>query len=258
MKLRLLPSSFGHDGSASAKQHLTCFIVNERVAFDAGSLAMGLSDSERHQVRNVVLTHAHLDHIAGLPLFLDDQFAILTEPIKVHATAEVIEVLERDIFNWSVYPRFSELRNSNGPVVEYVPFEDGREFNAGGLTIKPLSVNHKVPSSGFLIADEGAKVAITGDTSSLGGFWSELENVPELSALLIECAFPNELSELADMSYHLTPSALAEELQSFGNAGCPKYVVNIKPAYRNAVVSEIAALGIENLQILDVGRVYSW
>jgi cAMP phosphodiesterase len=258
VKFRLLPSSFEQDGSASAKQHLTCFIVNDRVAFDAGSLAMGLSDEERRQVRDVVLTHAHLDHTAGLPLFLDDQFATLTEPIRVHATAEVIEVLERDIFNWSVYPRFSELQNANGPVVVYVPFSNGVEFKAGDLKIKPLSVNHKVPSSGFLITDGASTVALTGDTSVLEGFWSELEVVPDLNALLIECAFPDELAELADMSYHLTPSTLAVELESFKNVNCPKFVVNIKPTYRDKVVNEINSLGIEGLQILEVGRAYIW
>lgn len=218
---------------------------------------MALSVEERSHVRDVVLTHAHLDHIAGLPLFLDDQFATLTEPIRVHATAEVIEVLERDIFNWSVYPRFSELQNANGPVVEYVPFLNGVEFEAGGLSIKPLSVNHKVPSSGFLITDRGTTVAITGDTSALSEFWSELKGAPGVRALLIECAFPNELAELADMSYHLTPLTLALELESF-MGDCPKYVVNIKPAYRDRVVSEIEALGIDGLQILEVGRAYTW
>jgi ribonuclease BN (tRNA processing enzyme) len=258
VKLRLLPSSFEHDGSASAKQHLTCFIVNDSVAFDAGSLAMGLSAEEGRAVRDIVLTHAHLDHVAGLPLFLDDHFATLTEPIRVHATEEVIEVLERDIFNWAVYPRFSELRNANGPVIEYVPFSNGIEFEAGEMKIRPLSVNHKVPSSGFLIADGESKIALTGDTSSMGEFWTALENVPELDALLIECAFPDELSELADMSYHLTPQTLATELRTFGRPKCRKYVVNIKPAYRDKVVSEIDALRIENLKILEVGETYIW
>ena len=256
MKLRLLPSSFNSDGSASAKQHLTCFIVNDRVAFDAGSLAMGISDEERREVRDVVLTHAHLDHVAGLPLFLDDQFSTLTESVRVHAAAEVIEVLERDIFNWSVYPRFSELRNSDGPVIEYVPFSNGIEFAAGELRIKPISVNHKVPSSGFVISDDESRVAITGDTSEMDHFWSALDKGPRLDALLIECAFPDELRELAHMSHHLTPSALAMELRRFGRDDCPKYVINIKPAYRERVIGEIAALGIANLQILEVGRTY--
>jgi cAMP phosphodiesterase len=256
VKLRLLPSSFDSDGSASAKQHLTCFIINDRVAFDAGSLAMGVTHREREAVRDVVLTHAHLDHIAGLPLFLDDQFASLDDPIRIHATNEVIEVLERDVFNWSVYPRFSALTNSNGPVVEYIPFANGAEFHVGGLSVTPISVNHKVPSSGFVVSDGTSRIAITGDTSAMETFWRELENTPQLDAILIECAFPNHLAGLAETSHHLTPKGLNLELQRFGRPECPKYVINIKPAYRDTVVSEVNGLEIENLQILEVGRVY--
>ena len=258
MKLRLLPSSFNDDGSASAKQHLTCFIVNGKVAFDAGSLAMGATEAERNSVRDVVLSHAHLDHTAGLPLFVDDLFATLTEPVRVHACEDVIEALERDVFNWTTYPRFTELSNAFGPVLEFVAIANGEDFEVGGLKVKPLSVNHKVPSSGFLLDDGASRIALTGDTSAMDGFWDDLENEGDLSAVLIECAFPNHLAELAEMSYHLTPAGLSSELKRFGRTDCPIYVINIKPNYREQVVSEIQALELPTVRVLEVGRVYEW
>src|SRR3954447_11650567 len=117
MKVQLLPTSIDENGRASARQHLLTIIVDDCVAIDAGCLAFSCSDIQREQVRDIILTHTHLDHIAGLPLFIDDLFATLTAPITVHATAEMIDTLERDIFNWRIYPRFSELRNSHGAVV---------------------------------------------------------------------------------------------------------------------------------------------
>lgn len=258
MKLRLLPSSFENDGFASAKQHLTCLVVNDRVAIDAGSLAMGATDAERASVRDVVLSHAHLDHIAGLPLFLDDLFSTLTEPVKVHASREVVEVLERDVFNWSVYPRFSELSNETGPVVEYVPFSNGTEFNIGDLGLTPVSVNHKVPSSGFLLNDGATKVAITGDTSSMEDFWIAWDRIGGLDVLLIECAFPDELAQLAAMSHHLTPSSLKRELERPMLEDCEVYIVNIKPSYRKQVLEELAAIDFPKLKVLEVGRTYVW
>src|SRR6478672_5501039 len=116
MKVQLLPSTIDENGKASARQHLMSIIIDDCVAIDAGSLAFSCSEQQRRDVRDIVLTHTHLDHIAGLPLYIDDLFASLTEPIRVHATAEMIEILERDIFNWQVYPRFSELSNDHGPV----------------------------------------------------------------------------------------------------------------------------------------------
>src|SRR5690606_25099125 len=131
---------------------------------------MAASPQQRENIRDVVLTHAHLDHIAGLPLYIDDLFATLTEPVRIHASAEVIEVLERDIFNWSVYPRFSDLQNANGPVMEYVEFKLTEPFRVKHLTVTPVAVNHKVPATGFLISDGTSTIALTGDTAVAEGF----------------------------------------------------------------------------------------
>jgi cAMP phosphodiesterase len=258
VKLQLLPSTFEDNGAASARQHLTCFVVDDRVAFDAGSLAMASSSLQKQKVRDIVLSHAHLDHIAGLPLFVDDLFAILKEPIRIHATADVIEVLERDVFNWSVYPRFSELTNAHGPVMEYVPFEAGSDFTVQHLSVRAVDVNHKVPASGFLISDENAAIALTGDTAGLSGFWQAANNAKDLAAVLIECAFPDELAGLAQDSHHLTPSGLKTELAKIDCPNCPIYIVNIKPMYREQTIKQIEALAIKNVEILEVGRMYEW
>ncbi|MEJ7846540.1 MAG: 3',5'-cyclic-nucleotide phosphodiesterase [Pyrinomonadaceae bacterium] len=258
MKLQLLPSTFEENGAASPRQHLTCFVVDDLVAFDAGSLAMASTALQKQQVRDIVLSHAHLDHIAGLPLFLDDLFANLTQPVQIHAEAKVIEILERDIFNWSVYPRFSELSNANGAVMGYNIFMPDTEFNVRHLTVRALGVNHNVPSAGFVVSDGSAKFVLTGDTAAMNGFWDTVNDIDGLSALLVECAFPDELEELARISHHLTPSGLKRELAKFKNPNCPIYVVNVKPAYYEMTVSQVSSLGIANLQFLEVGRVYEW
>ncbi len=258
MRLQLLPSTFGQDGSASPGQHLTCFIIDGRVAIDAGSLGMAATPEHRENVRDVVLTHAHLDHIAGLPLFIDDLFSFLKEPIRIHAAPSVIEVLERDVFNWDVYPRFSELTNDNGPVIEYVPFPASSEFSAAHLSVRAIGVNHKVPSVGFVVSDGKAKIAITGDTAEMDIFWSEIAEEEDLSALLVECAFPNEMADLAQVSHHLTPERLAGELEKFGDRNCPVYCVNIKPMFRETVIKQLAELSGTGPEILEVGRIYEF
>jgi cAMP phosphodiesterase len=257
VKLKLLPSSFEKDGEASPRQHLTCFLINGKVAVDAGSLAMAVTSEERTAIRDIVVTHAHLDHIAGLPLFIDDQFSELMEPVRIHATPDVIEILERDIFNWSVYPRFSELENNHGKVLEYRPFVQGSSFRVGNLLFESVEVNHKVPCSGFIISEDSSSIAFTGDTADMDSFWNAVAN-RDLSALLIECAFPNELAELAETSCHLTPATLATELAKFQDPNCDVFIINIKPSYREAVLEEIASLGMPRIKDLQVGRTYEW
>ena len=258
MRFQLLPSTFEENGQASPRQHLACFVVDDAVSIDAGSLAMATSSLQKKQIRDVILTHAHLDHIAGLPLFIDDLFATLRRPIQIFATPEVIEILERDIFNWSIYPRFSELENANGKVMEYRPFQAGEEFSVQHLHVKAVAVNHKVPCFGLIVSDGKTKFALTSDTAQMDGFWQVLNKEEGLSAILVECAFPNALEELAHISYHLTPKLLKKELEKINNPNCQIYVVNIKPTYRDDIVREIAELELENLQILEVGRVYEW
>ena len=111
-------------------------------------------DSEqREKVRDIIVTHPHMDHIASLPIFIDDLFPTLKAPVRVYATPEVIELLERDVFNWNVYPRFSELKNEFGPVMEYVPIPAGQEFKVAHLTVTAVPVNHIVPTVGLVVSD---------------------------------------------------------------------------------------------------------
>jgi len=256
MKLQMLPSTIDENGRASARQHMMSIIVDDRVAIDAGSLAFSCSDLQREQVRDIAVTHTHLDHIAGLPLFIDDLFATLTEPVRVHAIRPVIEILERDIFNWCVYPRFSELRNDHGPVMEYREFESDGSFKAAHLDIQSVSVNHIVSSSGYIVSDGKVSVGITGDTAETDEIWTAFNTAENLTAVLVECAFPDELSELAEASNHLTPRKLKHELDKLDDADCQVYVINLKPMYRDKVIAELA--DIPRVKVLEVGKIYEF
>lgn len=257
MKIQLLPTTFDQNGQATQQQHSCCFVVNDCVAIDAGSLAQSTNEIQKKQIRDVILTHAHLDHVAGLPLFIDDLFATIKRTLQVHATQEVIDALEKHIFNWEIYPRFSELKNDYGDVVNYRPFQVLEKVEIQNLIFQSIAVNHKVPSIGMIFGDDKSKIALTGDTAEMDGFWEIVNQEKNLNALLIECAFPNELSELAQSSHHLTPNRLEKELTKF-KQNCPVYVVNIKPMYRDKVVEEIKILNNPQLNIFQIGKVYEF
>ncbi len=258
MKFQLLPSSIEAGREVSQRQHLSCVVINDRVALDAGSLAFSCSELQRGNIRDIIISHSHLDHIAGLPIFIDDLFAVLTEAVRIHASPRVIEILERDIFNWSVYPKFSELNNDNGPVVEYRPFDVGGMFTVGDLSIYTIAVNHKIESVGFLVVDANVSIGFTGDTSSTDQIWSVFNARNDLAAVMVECAFPNGLADLAASSHHMTPALLGAELSKFGRPDVPVYVINMKPMYRETVISELMELKIPNLSVLEVGRDYEF
>jgi cAMP phosphodiesterase len=258
VRIQLLPSSFDGKGRATLDQRLTCFLIDECVAVDAGSIAIALTAEQREQVRDIIVTHPHMDHIASLPIFIDDLYATLKEPMRVHATSEVIELLERDVFNWNVYPKFSGLNNDYGPVMKYVPIPLGEEFQVAHLTVIAVPVNHIVPTIGLIVSDKKSIVAFSSDTAETDEFWKVVNRVKGLNALLIEASFPNKMARLAEVSRHFTPASLQTELKKLNHNGLDIMAVHIKPAYRETIIQELNALNIANLEVMEPGRTYSW
>jgi ribonuclease BN (tRNA processing enzyme) len=258
MRIQLLPSTFDSQGHATSEQRLTCFLIDECVAVDAGSIALALTSAQREKVRDIIVTHPHMDHIASLPIFIDDLFETLKSPVRIHATAEVIDLLERDIFNWNVYPRFSELKNEYGPVMQYVPIPAGREFRVAHLTVTAVTVNHIVPTVGLVVSDGKSIVAFSSDTAETDEFWNVLNRAPRMDALLIEASFPDSMAKLAEVSRHFTPASLQRDLRKLNHNGLDILAVHIKPAYRQMVIDELKALDIPGLGVMEPGRIYNW
>jgi len=258
VKIQLLPSSFDGQGRATPDQRLTCYLIDDFVAVDAGSVAIALTDGQRETLRDIIVTHPHMDHIASLPIFIDDLFALLREPITIYATQEVIDALERDVFNWVVYPRFSELTNDYGPVMQYVKITPGKEFRVRNLRVTAVKVNHIVPTVGLVVTDGKTTVAFSSDTAETEEFWQALNKLKKLDALLIEASFPNSMAELAEVTRHFTPASLKTELGKLKHDGIDILAVHLKPTYRENVAEELKALGIDNLGVMEPGRVYEW
>jgi ribonuclease BN (tRNA processing enzyme) len=257
MKIKLLPSSFDENGSVSPEQHLTCYVLDDRLALDAGSLSLSLGLGHRKAVRDIIITHPHLDHAAGLPFFIDDLFDTLTEPVRVHGTAEALATLEEHIFNWRIYPRFSEIDNSFGKVMEYHPFNPREDFTVAGFRVKAIPVNHTVPTVGLIISDDTTTIALSSDTAETDEFWEALNSEPRLDALFIESSFPDEMQELAKTSYHLTPRLVKSELEKLRHQ-TKVFAVHIKPSYCARTCAQLAELGLPNLEIMRVGQDYTF
>jgi cAMP phosphodiesterase len=178
--------------------------------------------------------------------------------MRIHATQEVVDLLERDVFNWNVYPRFSDLTNDYGRVMEYVPIPPSGEFSVAHLKVTAVPVNHIVPTIGLIISDGKKSVAFSSDTAETEDFWKVLNQTKQLDALLIEASFPNEMARLAEVSRHFTPAALIEELKKLDHNNMDILAVHLKPTYRDAIISQLLALNIPKLKVMEPGKTYSW
>ncbi len=79
----------------------------------------------------------------------------------------------------------------------------------------------------------------SGDTERNPAFWRRI-NQMNVAALIIETAFSNREKELARRSLHLSPLALAEELDCIDKGkSFPIYITHTKPAETELIMAEI-------------------
>src|SRR6185436_4762310 len=104
MKIQLLS---GGGANNPKEQYLTSFLINDELAVDAGALPLALSRKDQLAIRHILITHAHLDHMAGLPLMLDNIFTDMNEIIWVYAIEETVQALHQHIFNNVIWPDFT-------------------------------------------------------------------------------------------------------------------------------------------------------
>jgi cAMP phosphodiesterase len=255
LRIRLLPSRVGD----SAPQLLTTFLIDEHVAIDGGSIALSLGPDLMGRVRDIVVTHSHSDHTAMLPIFIAEAYTSLTAPVVIHGTAEVIADLRNHIFNDHIWPDFERIHliHKSEPSLRFETIEPGRPFSIGNLTIRPVSVNHTVPCVGLIVEDEGAAVVFTSDTYTTDEIWEQACRTRNLKAVFVDVSYPNELEKLAADSKHLTPQSLAVDLKKL-KCDVEIFAVHIKPARREHVIRELAALNDPRISVAEPDRVYAW
>jgi len=235
MRVRVL----GCSGAIAADCRTTSFLVDEDILVDAGTGVGDLSLQEMARVTDVFLTHAHLDHIAALPLMLDAVAAVLTQPVRVHALAGTIAALRTHVFNDVIWPDFTRLPSPECPFLSFHEIRVGQVVEVAGRRVEVLPAVHTVPAAGFAISAGGGCWVFSGDTERNPAFWQRVNQL-DVAALVIETAFSNRESELARRSLHLAPRTLAEELDRIeAPRPYPIYITHTKPAETELIMAEI-------------------
>ena len=234
MKLRILGCSGGIGGNFRT----TSMLLDNDVLIDAGTGVGDLSVAELCGIDHVFVTHSHLDHIACIPLMVDSVGFMRDKPLTVHATQATLEILKQHIFNWKIWPDFTQIPNAQKPYMRYQAIELGQAIELQGRKITPLPANHVVPAVGFQIDSGAASLVFTGDTTTQDALWEVVNRIDNLRYLIIETAFSNEDKNLALLSKHLCPSTLAEELLKLKRKA-EIYITHLKPGEVELTMQEI-------------------
>ena len=227
----------------------TCFLVDGRLALDAGALTQTLDLEALARIDDILLTHSHFDHVKDLPMLSDVLVTSRDRPVTIHGNQGCIRTLQRNLFNDVLWPDFTAIPSPRRPVFRLKPFKAGASVKVGPYRVRSVPVSHPVESCGFLISDgHGSALGMSGDTGPTDRLWQLLNRSPELKAVLVECSFPDELQPLADLSGHLTPSTLEQELTKLRRPDVKVLLYHLKPAYLAAIKAQVKRLDVHVLE----------
>ena len=258
MQIRVL----GCSGAMAAGGRTTSFLIDHDLLVDAGTGVGDLTLDELVRIDDILVTHSHLDHVLAIGLLADSvsrrRRAAGRPAIRVHALAPTLAALRAHIFNDTIWPDFTRLPSPDRPVLSLLPCAIGQALHLGGRRVEVLPAEHSVPACGYAVWPPEASTAaapqpgnasvarprhgawvFTGDTGPNPTLWSRLAQI-DVAALVIETAFGDDEQGLADLSRHLSPARLREELAQL-QAPADVYITHIKPGEVDAVMSAIGA-----------------
>ncbi|MFZ0565539.1 MAG: 3',5'-cyclic-nucleotide phosphodiesterase [Chlamydiales bacterium] len=208
---------------------------NEWIALDAGTLLSGIeralekknlddslfSDTSltpsgemlSSHLQNYLISHAHLDHIAGL--ILNSQ---VDTPKSILGTHSTIDNLRDHIFNGKIWPNYGS--EGNKPVLNryhYVrlPFHKKMQIPNTSMSVQAYPLIHAplCPSTAFLIEHQDRYFLYFGDTTAdtpennkpIEQIWKliiPLLKEKKLKGISLECSFPYN-KDAPDLCGHL-------------------------------------------------------
>ncbi len=252
VKVNILGSSIG--GQVS-QQYAISYVINDKIAIDAGCLGLAWPLQVQRDVKHVFLSHSHVDHIGSLPLFVENVYEPGPDCPTIFGHPQVLDCLEKDVFNDRVWPDFIELGKVETPFLELKSINDGAEIQIDDLTITAVDVDHIVPTLGFIVEDAQSAVVFGCDSGPTERIWELANQNPKLKAVYLEASFPNSMDWLAKVSKHLTPAMFLEEYRKL-KAEVAVVAIHIKAAFRDQVIQELRELGLPRLEIGTADQPY--
>jgi 3',5'-cyclic-nucleotide phosphodiesterase len=177
----------------------------------------------RTRIRAYLLSHAHLDHVAGL--VVDSPEDAGGKPIL--GLPETIDRVRDHLFNGKVWPNFADEGERPLKRYHYVRLTPEQEQPIPGtaMTVEPWALSHGGDvSTAFVIRAGGAAVLYAGDTgpdaversTRLRALWTRLAPLVRdgaLRGMFLEVSYPDGRPD--DQLYgHLTPAWLLHELRA--------------------------------------------
>ena len=192
-------------------RHTSCYLLPESgIVLDAGSGAFRLADRIQTDTLDILLSHAHLDHIAGLTFLLDvlyqcEQRSNPVESVRIWGEQAKLEAVQKHLLSDLIFP--ADLNCSWHPIDDSLNFSIGdcnvswrKQEHPGGSVAYRLDWPNLSPAKRLVYASD-----TTGDISDAHAEWSR-----DADVLLHECYFRNDHAAWAEKTGHSWTDRVAE------------------------------------------------
>ncbi len=254
---------------------------NNYICLDAGTLHAGIAKAIekkslsgsisyilKNDIKGYLISHPHLDHVAGLVINSPDDTSK-----NIYALPFCINIISEKYFSWQSWANFGDVGEK--PLIKkyhYVALPDTEiALSNTNMYVKAFELSHSNPykSAAFLVRCDSSYILYLGDTGAdsiekstkLGELWQYVAPLiaqQKLRGIFIEVSFPDEQPK-DKLFGHLTPSLLYDEMKNLAIlsgqknlAKVPVIITHIKPIANNEAIikQELKQENQLNLQLI--------
>ena len=128
--------------------------------------------------------------------------------------------------------------------IKFSVIEPGAPVAVGGRRLCAVPVEHSVPTVAYHLAGGTGSLVVASDMTVSDAFWPTVNGIGDLRYLLIESAFQNSRIDLCEITGHLCPSLVGQELRRLQRPA-DVFITHMKPSAKPQIQLEIAALGLD-------------
>ncbi|MCX5814412.1 MAG: MBL fold metallo-hydrolase [Proteobacteria bacterium] len=249
MKIEIL----GCYGNVTGNYRATSFLVNDTLLIDAGTVTEVLDDKQLGRIKNVIISHTHIDHVKGIFPFADELAMMNIEGLKLLSVKNILDIISKNLFNNLIWPDFTIIPSVNNAIINLQEIALEQESLIDNIIIKPVLMTHTVYTVGYVIKEGEKGFMFTADTGPTKRFWEVAREEKGIEFIIADVSFPNRLEGMAKISGHMTLSILIEHLDRFGLDDMPVYISHIKPIFLNEILNELTLSERSNIKPLEQG-----
>jgi ribonuclease BN (tRNA processing enzyme) len=228
-------------------------LIDDLIAIDAGCLTSTLTAARQKELKAILLSHIHYDHVRDIPAIALNKYTDNSR-VKVYATQVTCRGITKYLLNGIIYPKFHSIPIP-APVIELSSISPGVHYNIFDYGVTALSVTHVAGAVAYSLVDsKGKSIFYTGDTGP--GFNHHLKDKFP-SIIISEVTFPNKAEQHAILTNHLTPKLLRLELERvFQNNGSipPVLAIHMEPQSEVEIRAELMEVSRALNTKIDVAK----